>query len=317
VPFAQIVLLGASLAPRIGWDAAASCPDATTAQAGLDRLLASSPPAADPPDIRVAIAAEHDRFVARVQLGDAERTLEGERCDQVADAAILIVAMAIDPRLRTASPEPLDVPEPEPTAEPPPPTPSSADPPTSPRPSSIPVTAPEPTPPPTTRAAPPKALLRAGAGLGLGGPPSLTATIAIGVAASWPRARVELDGDLWTPRDDREGIRVIGWTIGVRGCGSPIARRFELPLCAGLRTGALRGTATTPLTPSPKSSIWLTATAGLGLWGWIRPRFALALDVEAMVTLTTPRFVVQPSGHTYSPLPAGLRAIFGPVVRLP
>jgi len=318
---ASIALLPiALLAPHIGWEGPASCPDRAAAQASLDRLLKDSPTPADDPGARVRITAQGDRFVARVQLGaTGERTIEGDTCTPLADAALLIVAMAIDPRLGGApQPPPTEIPEPEAVPEPES-VPSPKDPPKDPPNAG----APPVSPPPRTPRQPPKVLLRASAGVGVGGPPPVAGVIAIGIATHWPRARIELDADLWTPRtreapaDPRVGVQVLGWTIGLRGCGSPIAKRFELPLCGGIRTGALRGRGTGPLTSSAASSIWVTATAGLGAWGWIRPRFALALDVEAVVALTAPQFRLDPAGDVFTAFPAGLRAVFGPVVRLP
>lgn len=325
-------LWGAFAAPRIGWDAPPSCPGSADAQAILDRLLADSPSPTDDVSPRVRIEAMADRFVAHVQLGSGERTLEDDAYERLADAAILIVAMAMDPRLgSTPEPVPIEVPlvvpapdvEAEPSADteaPPAPAPTTV--------IDRPAPLPPPDPPVTARRRKvPRALLRASGGIGVGGPPQVTGVAAIGVAAAWPRTRVELDGDVWTPRnqtsprDGEVGVTVLGWSVGLRGCGSPVtsrgARRFELPLCLGLRTGALRGRGSGDLVPSAASSIWVTATAGLGLWGWINPRIALALDVDAMVALTAPAFRVEPAGHVFAAFPGGVRAIFGPVVRLP
>lgn len=331
MPLLAIALsTSAVLAPQIGWSAPPSCPAAAEAQATLDRLLAESQTADDGPAIRVRIEASGDRFVATVAIGPtSDRVLEGDACAQVADAALLIVAMAIDPRLDASStlevPEPEAPPETEPESAPEPdpepvPSPTRDAPPTA--------TTPARDPDPIERDPPrriprPRALVRASAGMGIGGPPIVTAVVAIGVAAQWRRARIELDGDLWTPRerrsapDDPTGVDVVGWTVGVRGCGSPIAARIELPICGGVRTGALRGRGTGPITSIAASSIWVTASAGVGLWGWIRPRFALALDLDATVALTMPRFQLEPGGVVFRALPAGMRAIFGPVVRLP
>jgi len=128
---------------------------------------------------------------------------------------------------------------------------------------------------------------------------------------------------VWTPRrrtapaDPRVGAEMLAWSVGVRGCGSPIAGRFELPLCGGLRAGALRGRGTGSLRSSTASSPWVVAVAGVGLWGWVVPRFAVALDVEGLVALARPGFRVDPAGLVYTAPEGGLRAVFGAVVRLP
>lgn len=323
------VLLGATAAPRLSWEAPAGCPDQAAAHATIERLLGGATPVEGPgAELRaeVRIVADGPRFIAHVRLGEAgARTIEASTCAHAADAALLIVAMAIDPRVgTTAVPEaPLaeePPPEPEPELEPAPEPPPESEPTVGP-----PSTTTDTTPvePPPSRRSPLRAMLRASAGVGVGGPPRADAVVAIGVALAGRRFRVELDGDLWTPTtrtapdEPSVGVEVLGWTLGVRGCGSPVANRFELPLCGGLRTGALRGRGTGALTPRAASSIWVTATAGVGLWGWIRPRFALALDVEAFVAITAPRFRLDPGGLVYTASPGGLRAVLGPVVRLP
>jgi hypothetical protein len=53
------------------------------------------------------------------------------------------------------------------------------------------------------------------------------------------------------------------------------------------------------------------------VWGWITPRFALALDVDGIISLTTPAFDLQPSGFTVRTPLGGVRALFGPVLRWP
>ncbi|HET6584757.1 MAG TPA: hypothetical protein VFG69_14970, partial [Nannocystaceae bacterium] len=115
----------------------------------------------------------------------------------------------------------------------------------------------------------------------------------------------------------RIGVSVVGWSLGVRGCGSPLARRLEIPLCAGIRSGALHGKGVGDLQSRKQVSPWISATLGVGVWGWITPRFALALDVDGQVALTTPAFVTQPAGFLVRAPPGGLRAVFGPVVKFP
>ncbi|HWB81153.1 MAG TPA: hypothetical protein VG755_39590 [Nannocystaceae bacterium] len=334
---AALVLALASLgsAPplELRWDAPASCPDRAAALATIDGLLGEHARREVYASITadVTIVAVKDHFRARVEFSEGHRTLEAATCREAADAALLIVAMAIDPRLGAPPDEP--APE-EPTPdEPTLPEPVPVEPTHVPEPAIAPdvrtTTATRETTAiaPTQRARskrrrpPLHALLRASAGVGYGGPPGATAVIAIGVALAGPRFRVELDGDLWTPKRDNDpdrerGISVIGWTVGVRGCGSPLARKLEIPICGGLRTGALRGKGF-GVEPSPKSTQWILASAGFGIWGWIRPRFALALDVEALVPFGRPEFNLGKDEFSYTAPPAGLRAIFGPVVRLP
>jgi hypothetical protein len=118
-------LLGAhATAPaRLTWDAPDSCPDEVHARSTIERLLGGATPVEGPGaplSAHVRIEADGPPFVAHVRLGEAgERKIEAVSCAQVADAALLIVAMAIDPRVGiTAMPE-------APIAADPPPEPAS------------------------------------------------------------------------------------------------------------------------------------------------------------------------------------------------
>jgi hypothetical protein len=339
VNVAAIALLGAawSSAPTVelGWRVPTSCPDQTTALATIDALLQGhAPREGEALAAEVHITAEGTRFRARVALGEAgadgERVLEAASCREAADAALLIVAMAIDPRIGGAPEAPPDD-EPEvPTVEPqtqaaaiPEPAPSVVEDTQRDRPVGT-IAPASSTPPSRPRAARRlSALLRASGGVGFASGPGASGVVAIGAAIAGARFRVELDADVWTPRSRRDpgdpsrGVAVIGWSIGARGCGSPLARKLELPLCAGLRGGALRGRGVGEVAATHGTSPWILATAGVGVWGWIRPRFALALDVEGMVALTRPAFSLSPGDFTWRAPAGGVRAIFGPVVRLP
>jgi hypothetical protein len=75
---------------------------------------------------------------------------------------------------------------------------------------------------------------------------------------------------------------------------------------------ALRGEGTGALQSSTQASDWwVSASLGAGLWGWLTPRVALALDLDAMVAFTRPSFTVDPRGTVFSALPGGGAASFG------
>lgn len=318
-------ILAATLAAplELGWRAPESCPDVTAARATIDALLdGHAPDPARRVTADVVIEADAAGFLARVRIveGDAvgEREVVAPTCEEVADASALIVAMAIDPRLGGSDAPSPDVPQALDTAVPEPvvPTPSGE------RAARLPTTPRAADDPPAVRPARARlrGLVRASAGVGVGTVPTVTGVVAIGLGVAGPRWRAELDADVWTPRrrdDVTIGVEVTGWSVGVRGCGSPLARRLEIPLCIGARAGAAHGRGVGDLVARRQVAPWLSATLGAGLWGWITPRFALALDVDAVVALTRPAFVVQPSGFVVRAPPAGVRAVFGPVLRWP
>lgn len=311
----------------LGWHAPSECPDEAAARAAIDELLQGRTPPGDRRVVAdVAIEPGGRGWRARVRIDDGtsvgERDLEAASCDEVGEAAALIVAMAVDPRLAgDATPD--EPPADEPPIPTPPPEATDSD--TEADGSRGVAIAPAPSPPVEPererkrRAL--KLFLRAGGGVGFGSVSTVAGVVMLAVALGGHRWRMELDADVWTPRtspqDDAIGVRVLGWTLGVRGCGSPLARKLEIPLCAGMRAGALHGRGAGPIESRSERSPWITATAGVGLWGWIAPRFALALDVDGFVSITQPAFDLQPSGFTVRAPAGGVRAVFGPVVRLP
>lgn len=302
---------------ELGWQAPADCPDAAAAQAVVARLLGDA--VHDPERaVRADVRIERDTtgFRARVRIDQGERELVAQSCEEIADAAALIVAMAIDPRIGGAG-EPTAIPEPPPTIDPPAAVPIATTPPAE----AIAIERPAPPPPPRPRRARPRAILRAGGGVGIGAVRAASAVTMLAVAIAGRRWRVELDGAAWLPRTrpgpDATGIRVVGWSVGLRGCGSPVAARVEVPICAGVRAGALHGRGVGDLDAHRRRVPWIAATLGTGLWGWITPRFALALDVDGELALTRPAFVVEPAGFVVRAPRAGVRALFGPAVRLP
>jgi hypothetical protein len=249
-----------------------------------------------------------------------ERELEAASCDEVGEAAALIVAMAVDPRLAGDS-TPGEPPADEaPIPTPPPATTDSGTEAESSRGVAIAPVDSQPVERELERR-PLKLFLRAGGGVGFGSASTPAGVVMLAVALGGTRWRVELDADVWTPRtspqNDAIGVRVLGWTLGVRGCGSPLAMKLEIPLCAGMRAGALHGRGAGPIESHSELSPWITATAGVGVWGWIAPRFALALDVDGFVSITQPAFDLQPSGFTVRAPAGGVRAVLGPVVKLP
>lgn len=318
-------MLAATLAAplELGWRAPEPCPDVTGARATIDALLdGHAPDPARRVTADVVIEADAAGFLARVRItdGDAlgEREVVAPTCEEVADASALIVAMAIDPRLGGSDASSPDVPQTLDTAVPLPDVPTT----TGERPAVVAATPRIADDPPAVRPARPRlrGLVRASAGVGVGTVATATGVVAIGLGVAGPRWRAELDADVWTPRrrvDAAIGVQVTGWSVGVRGCGSPLARRLEIPLCVGARAGAAHGLGRGDLVPHRQIAPWLSGTLGAGLWGWITPRFALALDVDAVIALTRPAFVVQPSGFVVRAPPAGVRAVFGPVLRWP
>ncbi|MBX7082218.1 MAG: hypothetical protein K1X88_23620, partial [Nannocystaceae bacterium] len=129
---AAVLALGLAPAPvELDWRAPQGCPDREAARASLDRLLAEAgTPEGTPVRATIVVDPQRGGYRAIVQLGeqDAGRELWSPSCGELADAALLIVAMAIDPRLGGGPELPPSEPQvgpevPEPTATP---TPASS-----------------------------------------------------------------------------------------------------------------------------------------------------------------------------------------------
>ncbi|MEZ4451403.1 MAG: hypothetical protein R3B09_18125 [Nannocystaceae bacterium] len=164
------------------------------------------------------------------------------------------------------------------------------------------------------------ALLGGSAGLGsvgLGG----GATIGVGRR----RWRVELAGAYWAPRvralaiDGQEGARVelrLG-TAGVRGCGVPSYGRIELPLCAGVELGGLRGDGLDVAGARRHVGPWAAVTASPGVLVRLGDRVALALRVDAALAISRPTFEVHGHGVVFKADAGALAASLGVELRLP
>lgn len=320
------------------WSAPTGCPTAEVVQQRLADALADS--AADPRGMRArATVTEDDTggfsldLVLELDDGPAgRRTVQARDCDELAKAAVLIVALAVDPEVVIAD-EPVVEPEPEPVPEPEPaePEPEPAEPePTKPDEQSSPA-APEPPPPkpePSAPERPPPELhvgLRATAGVGLSVLPDPTAAVSLG-AATWGRAwRAELGVSYWTPVESTPtgatgGGRLQQWTIDARGCGLLRPGPLELPLCAGIDAGAVHGEGIGVPAARQVASLRLAFAAGAALvWAPARlqGRLGLRLDADLLVALVRARFRATPAapGLVYYTPPVGGRIGAGIEVR--
>lgn len=269
-------------------------------------------------------------------LGEHDRRLEAESCPVVVDALALLIAVAFDPvsaanqidAARRAKPEPEPELEPGPERGPEPelePDRSlETEPVARPR-----VTA-EDLPPWRSSSADARgrgddAALRAGLGALAGGG---YGPLASGSAALVPRFalfgegwRWELRG-AWLPplvRDvggDRQ-LRFDGWWLGTRGCWVPTPGPVELPLCAGVEAGSIRGEALAPvLNARSGSQPWVALELGPGLSWSPRPRLAVGVEASVPVPLAQAGFALDEE-PVLRYAPAGVRVLGGIELRLP
>lgn len=328
----EALLLGSVLASdpfTLEWTAPAGCPSEDDARGRIAAALGE----VDAPTLRAQASitqTEDGMFALALTLGrDGEppgtRTLEGASCAEVADAAVLVIAIAIDPNAAAA------LLEPEPTVPEPPPVPPEPDPEPKPEPDPEPdpTPPPEPTPPrePAThstpgRAAPPSdpsldlgvdTLVQGGAALGV--LPSASGMVGVHVALHGSRWRAEVGGTYETPTNTTApgnsdvGGRFQLWSVDVRGC--PVLGRaaVAVPLCLGFRAGQMHGAGRGSLERADAASPWLGVSfAPTLLW---RPptvaggRLILGARGELSVSLTAPGFATTQGNAVFEGGPLG------------
>ncbi len=308
----------------VRWDAPADCPDGPAVAAAIEQRL-GRPLAPGEATIDAHVTTTTTQLDARVELwlaGKHEvRTLTAASCAPLVEAVALVVAAAIRTGARQpAVPEP-PAPASEPDATPvaaaapprPPPEPSAAPPQLTPRPA------------PPRPASPPRGpgwFLRLEAGPELGATPKVTAALGLAAGVLWRRFRLQLGVTGLTPRtivrtdaDIRAGLIA----AAALGCLRTGRGRLEVPLCAGLEIGGMRGTASRAPSANSKVVPWVAALLGAGLAVRVHPRVALWSAVHAVFSPVRPRFELrgpEPDTSLLEPSPVSGRILAGVELRL-
>jgi hypothetical protein len=326
----------AAEAVALTWQAPAGCPDAAAVRRALAGYLGEGPSAEAGAAVRAVARVTQSggayRLVLRTETasGESRRETTADDCAVLVDATAVIVAIAVDPSTvlgrGDAAPRPVE-PEPvEPPSEPAPSEPADPVDPVDPGPTeAAPILAPEvpsPVPPPVSPRV--RYGVRVGGGVDLGVLPGLAGGVRVAAAAFGRPWRAELRGDFWFPRTataaEGIGARVSLWSLGARGCGVPAVARagLELPLCAGLESGAMRGDPVGDriASPTPSRRFWLAADASAGV-AWAPWRFlALVLQAELVVPIVRAGFRVGEM-EVHRAGPVGGRGLLGLEARFP
>jgi hypothetical protein len=312
---------------EFAWDAPSdACPSEAQVVAELERLLGG--PVAEQGDRRLSAIARVRREANGAWdlrlwtvTSDAtrQRSMVGEDCEVLAQAAALLAAMAIDPSVlermgasdaaveqaeqaqeidAPPEPEPEPDPEPKPERKPEPPAP---------------IPAPEPR----------RAFMvgvRIHSGISFGDLPSVGPVLRAALSFGWQHARLELEGHYaFARRATLDGMPERGADLSaafgvVRGCAvvrPPSRSRLEFPICGGFEGGAVLG-AGVDLDEVRRGSIpWLALDLAPGIsWAPIR-NVAIGLTIEPWVALVRRRFEIDNAGVIWRPLPVGVRVVAG------
>ena len=297
----------------VSWNAPEACPQAPAVQQAIADNLGRDTfsDALDQVTVQAEVVPEGEQWRLQVAVelpeGSVQRELVAPTCEELADAAGLIIAVALDPlRVREARPLPTASALPQAWAEPPEPPP---EPPSEPEPAPI-------TLPPDVR---PKGELRAAGMLDVGTLPKVRggAQLGVGIVGRWFRADASLA--YWAPRAIRPfetvpsspGTRLQQAGAGLRGCLSPKLGAFEPSTCAGVDGGLAwaRGVGI----PSPQTTAlpWLTTYGGMEL-AWVsRAGVGLFAGVDAQFHLVRPAVRLEGLGQALKVAPVGARASVG------
>jgi hypothetical protein len=325
---------------ELHWEAPPECPDRAQLLAAIDATLGEVTEGERPPlRVRGLVRAEPTTgFVLRLELDDGHagtRELRGASCKELTDAAALVIAMTIDPRLLETLQGPIEVPE----VEPPPersPSDAAAETPSDRSPSDAAIETPLDRSPADTAPAEPPArdtprrspdplrfLGRAQAGVGGGPLPGAAAVLGLAAGLGGRGWRAELSASYWTPRtrtsaaNPAVGVRAQLWTLGVHGCGEPRWRTLSFPLCAGILAGAVHARGEGELVPRTIASRWVGVALEPGIVWWARPRVGLGLRAEGHAALARPALRSEPSGTVFKSASAGVTLRAGLELRLP
>ncbi len=347
------VFVGAARAgDTLTWSAPAGCPPAAEVERALERVLQGTSERAraeigmraearvsgddDDDDYRVALTMQ-------TRDGVSERQLRADQCRALADAVVLVIAMAVDPSAALPSsgldqggdeaggdapevPEPARAPSPA-RAEPSEPAARAPSPRVDAGRSTSRVSEDargEPAEPPTRawgQLAPAMNMM-----VGTGGLPGVGVGVALGLDYLGRRWRLGARGVYWLQRRralDELGLdgASMGLALGaarLRGCGVLGSARLEVPLCAGLELGGMRGAGGGLPVNEVFTGLWTAIVASPGLRVRLTPALGLALQTELGLALTRPAFTVAPRGRVYRAprtslaLALGIELRFGP-----
>jgi hypothetical protein len=152
--------------------------------------------------------------------------------------------------------------------------------------------------------------------------------LALGV--QWKRLRVEAFGDVLAPGEKAvpgepdARMRVLAWSIGLRGCGiawSDARERIAIPLCGGAETGQMigRGVGSGLARSDTWTDTFVALHAGPAVLGRLARWASVYVGLDALVLARRPGFAIRdrPTPTVHRPAPAGVRLTLGIELHFP
>ena len=281
--------------------------DSNLGQAAFDSALGSVV-------ARGTITADGDAWRLEVEVswpsGRVERRVVSRECAELADAAGLIVAVALDvlrvEKNAAETPTSLIRPSHAPQADE----------------EERPVLAARAKPAPEARARSVSIEPRLGGVLEIGSLALVRGGVAIGLGIVGARWRVDIAGQYWAPRAVRRfaaapdaGVSVQQGGGGVRACLLPRVGPVELPACVGFEVGVASAGGIGLDDPQRAVLPWAAVVVGQELTWVSRRRVGVFVGADAMLHVVRPRFRVMDLGVAASTGWVGARFVTGPLVR--
>jgi hypothetical protein len=303
-------------AVSLEWQAPARCPGRNAVLERVTSLLESAAEAKAPVKARGTVleplpGASWELTLETVQgEGTWRRTIHARSCDELADAAALIIALVVDPNLNPTPPA-ASVPPPARAPAPVPALTSTPPPPSAPRPP------PAARPPAVSRARVPLHVAASAVG-DVGSLPAAALGGELAAGADLGRARIEAVGTVFPEvhkviaRNPERGGDVELLAGGLRGCYLIPWTGWEGGVCGGVEAGRLRATGFGAREfNATEDELWLAGRLGVIADIPVVDPLGLRFGLEGLLPLRRPEFVVPPLGTVHEPSWVSLRLELG------
>lgn len=314
-------------AVAIEWVAPPTCPSVEVVEQRVARRV--QPGSAHGATAQLRVTAMDPGFVLALDLSipggaSTERVVQGAHCEELVDAAALMIAVAIDPVFVTIAADVATiVAEADATrvTTPPPSLPISE---------AAPSIDAQPEPITPRSKGPLRVGLRASAGAWFGAMPRPAATIAVDLVIPATRLGWAELGALAIPRQrtsvsDTAGADLWLATAVLRGCIAPILRegtkglaRLRPMACAGLAIGAMGGRGRGGgISENTARELWVSPVIGGGLDVAIARRFGVFARFDGHIHARLPGFHLDGIGSVHRVAPGSVTALLGLQAVLP